>query len=109
MLKADMPNSWTLHGWPVKYSIPSVAYIAAAPWLAQVLTHAPKDKLTAFHDEAKKLTQSYGEYKTRLVTVSLPITDCALNNIVRVIAFNRLTLLLSRLLLVIISAMRSLW
>ena len=73
-LKTDMPNGWTLHGWAVKSSIPSVAYMAAAPWLAQVLTHAPEDKLKAFHDEAKKLTQSYGEYQTRLDCI-----DSALN------------------------------
>ena len=73
-LKSEMPNGWTLHGWAVKSSIPSVAYMAAAPWLAQVLTHAPEDKLKAFHDEAKKLTQSYGEYQTRLDCI-----DSALN------------------------------
>ena len=65
-LKTEMPNGWTLEGWEVKSSVPSVAYIAAAPWLAQVLTHAPEDKLKDFHDEAKKLTKSYGEYATRL-------------------------------------------
>jgi len=73
-LKTDMPNGWTLHGWAVKASIPSVAYMAAAPWLAQVLAQAPEDKLTAFHDAAKKLTQSYGEYQTRLDCI-----DSALN------------------------------
>lgn len=73
-LKTEMPNGWTLHGWPVKSSIPSVAYMAAAPWLAQVLTHAPEDTLKIFHDEAKKLTGSYGEYQTRLDCI-----DSALN------------------------------
>ncbi len=73
-LNATMPGGWTLQGWEVKSSVPSVAYIAAAPWLAQVLMHAPEDKLKLFHDEAKKLTQSYGEYQTRLDCV-----DRALN------------------------------
>ena len=65
-VKVDMPNSWTLHGWTVKSSVPSVAYMAAAPWLAKVLTDAPEAELKAFHEAAKKLTQSYGEYDTRL-------------------------------------------
>jgi len=65
-LKVQMPDGWTLCGWSVNPSVPSVAYMAAAPWLAQVLRHAPEDKLQAFHDAARKLTQSYGEYGTRL-------------------------------------------
>ena len=65
-VKVDMPNSWTLHGWTVKSSVPSVAYMAAAPWLAKVLADAPEAELQAFHEAAKKLTQSYGEYDTRL-------------------------------------------
>lgn len=65
-LVVPMPGGWTLYGWKVNSSVPSVAYMAAAPWLAQVLTHAPEAELRAFHDAAKKLTQSYGEYDTRL-------------------------------------------
>jgi len=73
-LKVSMPSDWTLHGWKVKSSVPSVAYIAAAPWLAQVLEQAPEEKIKTFHDEAKQLTQSYGEYATRLDCI-----DSALN------------------------------
>ena len=62
----EMPGAWTLQGWKVNASVPSVAYMAAAPWLAKVLTDAPVAELQAFHEEAKKLTQSYGEYDTRL-------------------------------------------
>ena len=65
-VKVAMPGAWTLHGWGVKSSVPSVAYMAAAPWLAKVLTDAPEAELQAFHEAAKKLTQSYGEYDTRL-------------------------------------------
>ena len=65
-VSVEMPGAWTLHGWEVKSSVPSVAYMAAAPWLAKVLTDAPEPELKAFHDAAKKLTQSYGEYDTRL-------------------------------------------
>lgn len=65
-LKVAMPGGWTLHGWKVSSSVPSVAYIAAAPWLAQVLRQAPETALKTFHDAAKKLTHGYGEYPTWL-------------------------------------------
>lgn len=61
-----MPGHWTLRGWQVNPCVPSVAYMAAAPWLARVLLQAPEDTLRAFHDAAQNLTQSYGEYDTRL-------------------------------------------
>lgn len=62
-----MPNAWTVHGWKVNSSVPSVSYMAAAPWLTEVLKVAPKKELSAFHEVAKVLTQNYyGEYDTRL-------------------------------------------
>jgi CRISPR-associated protein Cmr2 len=63
---AEMPNSWTVHGWKVNPSVPSVAYMAVAPWLAKVLECAPEPELKHFHDAAKALTKGYGEYNTRL-------------------------------------------
>jgi len=63
-LLTDMPGGWRLQGWKVNPSVPSVTYIAAAPWLAQVIENAPADKLKVFHDEAKKLTRGYGESDT---------------------------------------------
>ncbi|MEI8210007.1 MAG: type III-B CRISPR-associated protein Cas10/Cmr2 [Methylococcales bacterium] len=74
-VKVDMPNSWTLHGWEVKSSVPSVAYMAAAPWLAKVLIDAPEAELKVFHDAAKRLTQSYGEYDTRLDCIDKVLFD----------------------------------
>jgi CRISPR-associated protein Cmr2 len=67
--KVNMANGWTAHGWEVKASVPSVAYMAAAPWLAKVLEKAPQAELQAFHDAAKQLTQSSDEYSTRLKCV----------------------------------------
>jgi len=62
-----MLNNWTVHGWQVNSSVPSVSYMAAAPWLAEVLKVAPEKELSAFHEVAKVLTQNYyGEYDTRL-------------------------------------------
>ncbi len=74
-VKVDMPNNWTLHGWEVKSSVPSVAYMAAAPWLAKVLIDAPEAELKVFHDAAKRLTQSYGEYDTRLDCIDKVLFD----------------------------------
>ncbi|WP_305908587.1 type III-B CRISPR-associated protein Cas10/Cmr2 [Methylomarinum sp. Ch1-1] len=65
-LVEPMPVDWMLHGWKVNSAVPSVAYMAAAPWLAQMIRYAPENKLQFFHDAAKKLTQSYGEYDTQL-------------------------------------------
>ncbi len=68
-VKVEMPGAWTLHGWKVNASVPSVAYMAAAPWLAKVLADAPEAELKVFHDAAKRLTQSYGEFDTQLACV----------------------------------------
>jgi len=66
-LKTDMPNGWTLHGWDVRSSVPSVAYIAAAPWLAKVLEIAPLKELEDFHKEARLLTENkYSESDSKL-------------------------------------------
>ncbi len=65
-LKITMPNDWTLYGWRVSSAVPSVAYMAAAPWLAQVLSQAPEAAIEKFHHEAHKLTRSYGEYDIQL-------------------------------------------
>lgn len=74
-VNVDMPSAWTLYGWKVDVSVPSVAYMAAAPWLAKVLTDAPEAELKAFHDEAKSLTQSYDEYDTRLDCIDKVLFD----------------------------------
>lgn len=63
---AIMPGGWTAHGWEVKPSVPSVSYLAAAPWLATVLKTAPEEAIKTFHDAAYELTKSYGEYHTWL-------------------------------------------
>jgi CRISPR-associated protein Cmr2 len=74
-LKIEMPNNWVLKGWRVKSSVPSISYIAAAPWLAHVLDHAPEVELRTFHDAAKQLTQNYGEYNTRLSCIERVLAE----------------------------------
>jgi CRISPR-associated protein Cmr2 len=65
-VEASMSDGWTAHGWTVNASVPSVVYMAAAPWLAKVLEFAPDPALKNFHDAAKALTKGYDEYETRL-------------------------------------------
>ncbi|WP_341325696.1 type III-B CRISPR-associated protein Cas10/Cmr2 [Methylotuvimicrobium sp. KM2] len=69
-LTVPMPGGWRLSGWSVNPAVPSVAYMAAAPWLAKVLDQAPESALRDFHDAAKQLTASYGEYATDLQCIN---------------------------------------
>lgn len=41
--KAEMPGGWMLKGWELPNGVPSVHYMAAAPWLAQLLSKANTD------------------------------------------------------------------
>ena len=50
----------TLYGWKVPDAVPSVAFLAAAPWLAKVIEKAPVESFEAFHDAARHLA-SYTE------------------------------------------------
>jgi len=65
----EMPNNWKLYGWEVNPSVPSVSYMAAAPWLAKVLEVAPEKELLDFHNKARDLIESYGEYKSNLCCI----------------------------------------
>lgn len=69
-LSAPMPGGWTLKGWKVPTGVPSVAYIAAAPALAQIIHQAPQAELDAFHQQAHQLTEGYGESSSRIRCVT---------------------------------------
>ncbi|MFZ1389068.1 MAG: type III-B CRISPR-associated protein Cas10/Cmr2 [Thiolinea sp.] len=67
-LKIDM-GSWTAHGWKIPKNVPSVDYMAAAPWLAQLLKKAKEDTeleklMWDFHDAAVMLTRDSSEIPT---------------------------------------------
>ena len=67
-LKIDIGN-WTAHGWKIPKNVPSVDYMAAAPWLAQLLKEANNDAelsklMWSFHDAAVKLTRDSSEIAT---------------------------------------------
>ena len=68
--KIDMQDGkWKLYGWNLSSAVPSVSYMAAAPWLAKVLEVAPEKELLDFHNKARELTESYGEYKSNLYCI----------------------------------------
>jgi CRISPR-associated protein Cmr2 len=55
-VRADIAGGWTAHGWRVPTAVPSVAYLAAAPWLASLIDANPGDILWQFHDAAQQLS-----------------------------------------------------
>ena len=76
--KGDMPEGGILKGWELPPGVPSVHYMAAAPWLAQLLGKANTDTeagsrvrslLGDFHHAAYDLTGEYGEWDTNIACV----------------------------------------
>jgi CRISPR-associated protein Cmr2 len=70
-VSAAMPGGWVLKGWKLPSGVPSVQYMAAAPWLAQLIAKAAHldlvgSKLKSFHDAAYELTGEYGEWETNI-------------------------------------------
>lgn len=65
-------TSWTVHGWPVPASLPSVSYMAAAHWLEAAIDRAgeaqpTKYRLWEFHDAARDLLKGrYPEAETSI-------------------------------------------
>lgn len=66
---ATLPGGQNIHGWQLPTGVPSVAYMAAAPWLAEALKAADDAALRRFHDAAYNLTESYGERETNIACV----------------------------------------
>ncbi len=67
---ADMPGGWQLKGWVLPTGVPSVHYMAAAPWLAKLIQMTNKDqdlfeRMQNFHNAARKLTE-YGEWASNI-------------------------------------------
>lgn len=63
---SSMPGGWLLSGWKLPASIPSVAYMAGVHWLEQAIEHADEAVFQAYFDEAVKLTDSLGEWESRI-------------------------------------------
>ncbi|MBS9781365.1 MAG: type III-B CRISPR-associated protein Cas10/Cmr2 [Gammaproteobacteria bacterium] len=58
-------SGFTAYGWQLPKAVPSVSYIAAAPWFGKVLQNANYDDIKAFHQTSEKL---YGlsEYESHI-------------------------------------------
>lgn len=67
-LSAKIPLGGSLRGWTLPSAVPSVHYIAAAPWFATLLqaTTEPEIKglMSNFHAGALALTGDYGEWES---------------------------------------------
>lgn len=59
-------NGWVLHGWDLPTAVPSVTYLAAAPWLARVIPRVAASSMDRFQKAASKLSQGYGEWHSDL-------------------------------------------
>ena len=72
-LQIDMPGNWKIRGWKLPSGVPSVQYMAAAPWLAKLLEATKKHNLERqmweFHDAACTLTGEYDEWTTDILCV----------------------------------------
>lgn len=66
----DLHAGLTLKGWKLPTAVPSVHYIAAAPWLAKLLQATQQKALSAqmqeFHDAAYQLSGDYGEWNSNI-------------------------------------------
>lgn len=60
-VKVTLPgNLGQIFGWPLPSAVPSVSFVAAAPWLAQVLQEAPIEALRDWNQAASAIA-SYSE------------------------------------------------
>lgn len=62
----EIDSKWTIKGWKIPFNVPSVDYMAAAPWLADLMKKAQQDlalnqAMWHFHDKALALTKTYNE------------------------------------------------
>lgn len=48
---------WKIHGWKVSSNVPSISYIAAAPWLYQLVTQADDAALKALQTAVSSITE----------------------------------------------------
>ncbi|SMF95240.1 CRISPR-associated protein Cmr2 [Methylomagnum ishizawai] len=64
-----MPGGWTLYGWRIETGVPSVGFMAAVPWLADLI--ADHDKvadgvLEALYENGLALAGDHDEWRTRI-------------------------------------------
>ena len=65
-LQLAMPSGWTAHGWRIQPMVPSVTYLAAAPWLAHLIPAAPEALQRRFQEAVNAFGDVNGEWRTRV-------------------------------------------
>lgn len=79
-LKIDL-GGFDVHGWELPSAVPSVAYIAAATWFAEVLkAEKDTDELKQFVAAAKNLAD-LSEYSTNIKSIDDACNDSKINGI----------------------------
>lgn len=63
-----MPGGWTLHGWRIETGVPSVGFMAAVPWLADLIADAEvaDGVLEALYENGLALAGDCDEWSTRI-------------------------------------------
>lgn len=79
-----MPGGWQLKGWLLPKGVPSVHYMAAAPWLAKLIKKANSEsdvykEMWHLHDVAKKLT-GHCEWESNIRCIREATETSAQNN-----------------------------
>ena len=69
-LNQRMPDGWTLSGWELPKVVPSVAYLAGAHWLEQVIEQADESMFEQYYQQAYQLSEkNLNEWRTRLYCI----------------------------------------
>jgi CRISPR-associated protein Cmr2 len=63
--EVSMPGGWAFSGWKLETGVPSVAYLAAAPWLARAVSVVDQATARQFVEAARPLDAS-SEHRTKL-------------------------------------------
>jgi CRISPR-associated protein Cmr2 len=64
--EVPMPGGWAFSGWRLATGVPSVAYLAAAPWLARAVSVVDPRSAAEFVEATKPLDAGSSERRTRL-------------------------------------------
>lgn len=64
--EVPMPGGWAFSGWRLATGVPSVAYLAAAPWLARAVSVVDPKSVAEFVEATRPLDAAGSERRTRL-------------------------------------------
>lgn len=70
-LLEQSPAPWRVHGWDLPSARPSAYYLAAAPWLADIIDHAGVDAINEFYQAALGVDPQRGEWNNEVQCVKV--------------------------------------